>query len=52
MTRWVTLATCSLRQQALDFKGNYDRIVESIQEAKKLGAKFRVGPELEIWYGT
>lgn len=42
------LATCSLRQQALDFTGNRDRIIASIQEARERGAKFRVGPELEV----
>lgn len=44
----VTLAVCTLRQQALDFPGNRDRILASIREAKSKGARFRVGPELEI----
>lgn len=43
-----TLATCSLNQWALDFDGNRDRILESIQIAKEKGASLRVGPELEI----
>lgn len=44
----ATVATCALRQQALDFTGNRDRILQSIREAKRRGATFRVGPELEI----
>ncbi|KAI3404420.2 QNS1 [Candida oxycetoniae] len=48
MGHYVTLATCNLNQWALDFEGNRDRIVQSILEAKKQGAKLRVGPELEI----
>lgn len=43
-----TLATCSLNQWALDFAGNLQRILLSIQQSKALGAKLRVGPELEI----
>lgn len=42
------LATCSLNQWALDFDGNYERILESIRQAKSKGATLRVGPELEI----
>lgn len=30
------------------YKGNYERIVESIVVAKQRGATLRVGPELEI----
>ena len=48
MGHFVTVATCSLNQWALDFEGNTKRIIQSIQEAKKAGAKLRVGPELEI----
>ncbi|MCJ1309239.1 glutamine-dependent NAD(+) synthetase [Agyrium rufum] len=48
MVHLVTLATCSLNQWALDFEGNTSRIIGSIQQAKSLGARFRVGPELEI----
>lgn len=44
----MKLATCSLNQWALDWKGNRDRIIESIHAAKKVGAALRVGPELEI----
>jgi NAD+ synthase (glutamine-hydrolysing) len=42
------LATCNLNQWALDFDGNLERIMLSIQEAKERGAKLRLGPELEI----
>lgn len=48
MNRFITVATCSLNQWALDFEGNCDRIIKSIIEAKKLGAGLRTGPELEI----
>ncbi|KAG7571260.1 hypothetical protein FFLO_00772 [Filobasidium floriforme] len=43
----VTVAT-SLNQWSLDFEGNYERILRSIQLAKAQGAMLRVGPELEI----
>jgi formate-dependent phosphoribosylglycinamide formyltransferase (GAR transformylase) len=42
----ITVATCSLNQWALDWQGNLDRIIESIRQAKKQGARLRVGPEL------
>uniref|UniRef100_A0A3Q4BJK3 Glutamine-dependent NAD(+) synthetase n=1 Tax=Mola mola TaxID=94237 RepID=A0A3Q4BJK3_MOLML len=48
MGRKVTLATCSLNQWALDFEGNLERILKSIEIAKARGAKYRLGPELEI----
>ncbi|QUC23820.1 uncharacterized protein UV8b_08061 [Ustilaginoidea virens] len=48
MGRCITVATCSLRQWALDFEGNTARIIESIRQAKAAGARLRVGPELEI----
>lgn len=44
----ATLATCNLNQWALDFSGNLERIIESIQVAKNRGARYRLGPELEI----
>eukprot|EP00026_Physarum_polycephalum_P002922 Phypoly_transcript_02931.p1 GENE.Phypoly_transcript_02931~~Phypoly_transcript_02931.p1 ORF type:complete len:670 (+),score=60.98 Phypoly_transcript_02931:109-2118(+) len=46
--RPVTLATCSLDQWALDFDGNLQRIIRSIEIAKERGARYRLGPELEI----
>ena len=44
----VTVATCNLNQWALDFDGNVERILQSCQRAKALGASYRLGPELEI----
>jgi len=44
----VTLATCNLNQWAMDFEGNLARIIESIRIAKERGARYRLGPELEI----
>ncbi|KAL1956604.1 hypothetical protein VTO42DRAFT_6951 [Malbranchea cinnamomea] len=48
MGHLTRVATCSLRNWALDFEGNKRRIVESIHQAKAQGASLRVGPELEI----
>ncbi|KAM0749771.1 glutamine-dependent NAD synthetase with GAT domain-containing protein [Meredithblackwellia eburnea MCA 4105] len=48
MGHLITVATCSLNQWSLDFEGNLQRILESIQIAKNKGAKLRIGPELEI----
>ncbi|XP_037086411.1 glutamine-dependent NAD(+) synthetase-like [Pollicipes pollicipes] len=48
MGRKATLACCSLNQWALDFEGNLCRIITSIKEAKKKGAAYRTGPELEV----
>ncbi|KAK3881782.1 hypothetical protein Pcinc_013812 [Petrolisthes cinctipes] len=48
MGRKVVVATCSLNQWAMDFQGNLDRIIDSIQQAKAAGAVYRSGPELEI----
>ena len=48
MVRKVKLALCTLNQWALDFDGNYKRIVESIKLAHKQGASYRLGSELDI----
>ncbi|TMW63140.1 hypothetical protein Poli38472_002081 [Pythium oligandrum] len=48
MSALVTVATCNLNQWALDFDGNLERIITSIREAKRRGATYRVGPELEV----
>lgn len=48
MPNYMTLATCNLNQWALDWEGNVERIISSIQEAKVRQATLRVGPELEI----
>jgi len=37
-----------LNQWALDFTGNLERVLESCIEAKKRGASYRLGPELEL----
>lgn len=37
-----------MNQWALDFQGNYERILASITISKERGATLRVGPELEI----
>lgn len=44
----AVVAACNLNQWALDFDGNLQRIKQSIGEAKRRGARYRVGPELEI----
>ncbi|XP_059618626.1 glutamine-dependent NAD(+) synthetase [Phlebotomus argentipes] len=48
MGRKVTVAVATLNQWALDFEGNLSRILQSIVEAKEMGATYRTGPELEI----
>lgn len=48
MGHLVTVSSCSLNQWALDWVGNVERIIKSIQLAKEAGARLRVGPELEI----
>jgi hypothetical protein len=40
--RLATLATCNLDQWAMDFEGNLSRVITSIEEAKKRGARYRV----------
>lgn len=47
-TPLVTVAACNLDQWALDFDGNLDRVVSSIRQAKAMGARYRLGPELEL----
>lgn len=47
-SRVARLATCNLCQWALDFEGNSRRIRESIDEARARGARYRLGPELEV----
>lgn len=42
------MSACSLNQWSLDFDGNCARILKSIEIAKSEGAKYRLGPELEI----
>lgn len=47
-TNRCIVATCNLNNWALDFDGNLERVATSIREAKKKGARFRLGPELEL----
>ncbi|CAK9043576.1 Glutamine-dependent NAD(+) synthetase (NAD(+) synthase [glutamine-hydrolyzing]) [Durusdinium trenchii] len=46
--QYARVATCALDQWALDFDGNLARTRRSIEEAKRQGARYRVGPELEL----
>lgn len=48
MSHMITVAVSTLNQWALDFEGNLNRILQSIIEARELGATYRTGPELEI----
>ncbi|XP_034487936.1 glutamine-dependent NAD(+) synthetase isoform X2 [Drosophila innubila] len=48
MVHKVTVAVSTLNQWALDFEGNMARILQSILEAKDMGASYRTGPELEV----
>ncbi|CAM9104348.1 unnamed protein product [Ectocarpus fasciculatus] len=47
-TPLVTVAACNLDQWALDFDGNLERVLRSIRQAKAMGARYRLGPELEL----
>lgn len=44
----MTVSACNLDQWALDFDGNLDRVLRSIRQAKAMGARYRLGPELEL----
>lgn len=44
----VIVSCCNLNQWAMDFDHNLKNVITSIQEAKKLKARYRVGPELEL----
>ena len=44
----AVVAVSTLNQWALDFEGNFERILSSISLAKDAGARYRTGPELEI----
>ena len=43
---FVTVAAATLPSIPLDFKGNRDRILESIRISKRKGATIRTGPEV------
>jgi len=44
----LKVAVCALRQQALDFSGNLENILESLGQSRANGAMIRCGPDLEI----
>lgn len=48
MESLVKVATCNLNQWAMDFDTNVENVKRSIHEAKRLGARLRLGPELEL----
>lgn len=48
MSRVAIVSTCAMKQRAMDFPGNLERIVESVRKAKEMGSKYRSGSELEI----
>lgn len=48
MGKRVTIASCVLNQWTMDFDGNLKRILESIEVARRRGATYRLGPELEV----
>ena len=43
---FITVASATLPSVPLDFKGNSERILESIRVAKTKGATLRTGPEV------
>ena len=45
----VKVAVCTLNQWALDFTGNLERILASIQLAKEAGARYRTGTKTKFW---
>lgn len=44
----ITIATCNLNQWAMNFSGNYTRILAAIIEAKLLGVMFLLTSELSL----
>lgn len=44
----VKIGLCSLNNDPLDFKNNYLKIMESIEECKRNHCSIRIGAELEI----
>jgi NAD+ synthase (glutamine-hydrolysing) len=40
--RIATLATCNLDQWAMDFAGNVARVKASVEQARAMGATYRV----------
>ncbi len=52
--RVAVLATCNLDQWAMDFEGNLRRITASIAEARRRGARYRVGwcPQKKVGHAS
>ena len=48
MASLICVAATSLNQWAMDFDSNLKRIIGSVEKAKRDGARYRFGPELEI----
>ena len=46
--KFAMVATSQLNQWAMSFNHNKRNIIESLREAKRAGAAYRVGPELEV----
>ena len=46
--KYAMVATSQLNQWAMSFQHNKKNVIESIREAKRMGAAYRLGPELEI----
>ena len=44
----VGIAVVTLNQFALDFEGNFKRIIRSLDECIKQNVSIRIGPELEV----
>ena len=45
---FITVAAATLPSVPLDFRGNRDRILESIRVAKEKDARLVTGPELNV----
>ena len=46
--KFAMVATSQLNQWAMSFNHNKRNIIESLRQAKRAGAAYRVGPELEV----
>ena len=46
--KYAMVGVSQLNQWAMSFNHNKRNIIESIREAKRLGAAYRLGPELEV----
>lgn len=46
--RVITVSTCNLNQLALDFEGNFQRILEAVRKARADGSSLIITPELSL----